>query len=45
MTDGSRAGRYPAEDWLRICAEHLEGHARQIEGNVEQWRAAQGRVG
>jgi hypothetical protein len=36
----SRAGRhtdsgsYTAEDWLRIYAEHLEVHARQIEANV-----------
>lgn len=42
----SRAGRhtesgpYGALDWLRIYAEHLEGHARQIEGNLEAWRRA-----
>jgi DinB family protein len=35
----TESGRYRAEDWLRIYAEHLEGHARQIEDNVAQWRA------
>ncbi len=34
------SGRYTAEDWLRIYADHLENHARQIEGNVAAWRAA-----
>ena len=29
------------EDWLKIYADHLEGHARQIEANVAAWRAAQ----
>ena len=32
-------GRYTMEDWLRIYADHLETHARQIERNVEAWRA------
>lgn len=31
-------GRYSAEDWLRIYAEHLEVHARQIERNVKAWQ-------
>jgi hypothetical protein len=35
----TESGRYTAEDWLRIYADHLEGHARQIEANVAQWRA------
>ena len=39
----TESGRYTAEDWLRIYADHLEGHARQIETNVELWRAAQRR--
>jgi predicted NBD/HSP70 family sugar kinase len=34
----SESGRYSAEDWLRIYAEHLELHARQIEANVAAWR-------
>ena len=37
----SESGRYGAEDWLRIYSEHLEGHARQIERNLEAWKAAQ----
>ena len=37
----TESGRYTAEDWLRIYADHLEGHARQIEGNVAQWKATQ----
>ena len=38
----SKSGRYSAEDWLKIYAEHLEGHARQIEANVAAWRIATG---
>ena len=37
----TESGRYTAEDWLKVYADHLEGHARQIEGNVAAWRAAQ----
>jgi hypothetical protein len=37
----TESGRYTAEDWLKIYADHLEGHARQIEANVAAWRAAQ----
>ena len=39
----TESGRYTAEDWLRIYAAHLEDHARQIESNVERWRAARAR--
>jgi hypothetical protein len=39
----TESGAYSAEDWLRIYAEHLEIHARQIEANVAAWRAAGGR--
>jgi hypothetical protein len=35
----TESGPYTAEDWLRIYAAHLEGHARQIERNVEAWKA------
>ena len=35
----TESGRYTAEDWLRIDADHLENHARQIEANVAAWRA------
>ncbi len=31
---------YTAEQWLRIYAEHLEIHARQIARNVDAWKAA-----
>lgn len=34
------SGRYTAEEWLGIYAEHLENHARQIEANVAAWQAA-----
>jgi hypothetical protein len=34
----TESGPYSAEDWLRLYAEHLEGHARQIEANVAAWR-------
>ena len=33
----SESGRYAAEDWLAIYAEHLEKHSRQIERNLEAW--------
>jgi hypothetical protein len=36
----TESGRYGAEDWLTIYADHLENHARQIENNVAAWRAA-----
>ncbi|HXK10526.1 MAG TPA: DinB family protein [Vicinamibacteria bacterium] len=35
----TESGAYTAEDWLRSYAAHLEGHARQIEGNIEAWKA------
>ena len=35
----TESGRYTAEDWLAIYAEHLENHARQIENNVAAWHA------
>jgi len=33
----TESGRYTTEDWLRIYAAHLGGHARQIGKNVEEW--------
>ena len=36
----TESGRYGAEDWLKIYAEHLEIHSRQIEENVSAWRRA-----
>jgi hypothetical protein len=38
----TESGRYTAEQWLQIYADHLEGHARQIEANVAQWRVTHG---
>src|SRR5207244_13170714 len=40
----TESGRYTAEDWLAIYADHLEGHARQLETNVELWQAAERRL-
>ena len=37
----TESGRYTAEHWLKTYAEHLEIHARQIERNLEAWRAEQ----
>ena len=37
----TESGRHAAEDWLKMYAEHLDIHARQIEANVAAWRAAQ----
>jgi hypothetical protein len=36
----SESGPYSADTWLRIYSDHLEGHARQIERNLEAWEAA-----
>ena len=41
----SEAGRYTAEDWLAIYAEHLEKHAAQIDRALEAWRAEQTKPG
>lgn len=35
----TESGRYGAEEWLRIYAQHLHDHADQIERNVAQWQA------
>ena len=35
----SHSGPYTDKDWLRIYAEHLEVHARQIRRNIEAWQA------
>jgi hypothetical protein len=36
----TESGRYTVEDWLRIYAAHLEGHAAQIERNLAAWKAS-----
>jgi len=41
----SEAGRYTAEDWLTVYAEHLEKHAGQIDRAIEAWRAEQTKPG
>jgi hypothetical protein len=38
-----KPGDYTVEQWLRIYADHLEGHARQIDRNVDAWLNAGGR--
>lgn len=35
----SGSGRYSAEDWLRIYAEHLELHVEQLQKNLAAWQA------
>jgi DinB superfamily len=35
----TESGSYSAEQWLETYAEHLEKHARQIERNLDAWRA------
>ena len=35
----SESGRYAAEDWLMIYAEHLEKHSGQLERNLAAWKA------
>ena len=39
----TESGRYTAETWLEIYAEHLEKHAGQIERNLAAWQAQRGR--
>jgi len=36
----TESGRYTAESWLQIYADHLENHARQIEANLTAWQSA-----
>ena len=36
-------GAYGVEAWLRIYAEHLHQHERQVLRNLEAWRMADGR--
>jgi hypothetical protein len=38
----TESGPYTAEDWLRIYAAHLEGHAAQIERNLAAWQDTRG---
>lgn len=34
----TEVGKYGAEDWLQVYAEHLEIHSRQLERNLAAWR-------
>lgn len=36
----TESGHYTAEEWLKIYAEHLEVHARQIERNAAAWASS-----
>jgi hypothetical protein len=35
----TESGPYGPEDWLRVYAEHLEKHSKQIERTLAAWRA------
>jgi len=37
----SDSGSYGMDDWLKIYAAHLEGHARQLERNLAAWKERQ----
>lgn len=39
----TESGEYGVENWLKIYADHVEGHARQIDRNVEAWQTGGGR--
>lgn len=36
------SGRYTADDWLATESEHIEEHNKQIDRNLEAWRASRG---
>ena len=38
----TESGRYTADDWLRIYADHMEKHSGQIDRNVAAWRSRKG---
>ena len=38
MGTHTESGSYGALDWLKTYAAHLEGHARQLEGNIAAWQ-------
>jgi DinB superfamily len=38
----TESGRYTAEDWLAIYAEHMEKHSGQIERNLAAWQSRTG---
>jgi hypothetical protein len=38
----TETGRYTADDWLGIYADHMEKHSGQIDRNVAAWRSKKG---
>jgi hypothetical protein len=34
----TESGKYGVEDWMRIYAEHLEKHSRQLARNLAAWK-------
>jgi hypothetical protein len=38
----TQSGKFTGDDWLRIYAEHLEKHTRQIERALEAWKNREG---
>jgi hypothetical protein len=38
------SGRYTADEWLAIESEHIGEHIKQIQGNLEAWRASRAAV-
>lgn len=38
MGTHTESGRYGVEDWLRLYADHLEVHERQVRRNLDGWR-------
>lgn len=39
----TESGPYTMDDWLKVYAEHLEKHSRQIERNLSAWQAEETR--
>ena len=40
----TESGEYTVDRWLTIYSDHVEGHARQIERNLEAWKTSGGRA-
>jgi hypothetical protein len=38
----TESGTFSGERWLEVYAEHLEKHSRQIDRNLEAWKARAG---
>ncbi len=35
----TQSGKFSGQRWLEVYAEHLEKHSRQVERNLEAWKA------